>query len=826
MATEAAADTATNDASASPDSPEGWRVKLYQLNDDGQWDDRGTGKIRVDHAEALGTPCVHVVSEESSRDLVTSRITEDRDAYSLQGESIITWEERRGAQGSLDLALSFQENEGCMQIWHQIQEIQGRLTTGFGNTNIEADGPMPEEWPVGPPPSLPECRLANLDEIHRHLSSATNNREQYAAALLSEDGVYVKTLLDVFSDCEDLEDTANLAIIANIAKSLVLLNDMSLMEYLLTTELYAKVVGCLEYSTDLKHKADHRKSLETAAKFQEVVPMNEIIREKILLNFRATFLKDIVTRPGMDEASTSTLSSFVFFNNSEILSSLHTNCDLLKRVVEELKSQALTNASDSKERNFQSRSGALCFLKEMCNTAKNVQITCRDALFHHLVEETDFFQAITLVLEDTDNMPLSERLMSAELLSNAVCWDGAASFRKHVLNSGGHPPIPPSDSKNQGEAGGTDKASSLLWHVVRLITSESDTGVLLHLLDVVKTCLDTEPMEPSERDKFLALFYDHYIKWLVDPVLPNEKDDSDRPVTDTVSVPTSPERMTMQGYVCDLLSSCVRTHTYRMKYFVLGNRIVGRILSLADTDDKFLKLAAIRFVRSIIGVKDDFYNRYLVKNGLLAPLFVLLKTVAHKDCLLTSAIVDMADHIRTENIKALVEHVVEKYSDSFDQVEHVDTFKNLVLKHEQNTESGASLQVSDTNGPPTKEEHRMKVAQEDDDEAYFDTADETVDEAAETAAQAEEGSTEVDMAEFKPRPTSPPADTSATANTSLGRMFDIESRQSGKDQKQMLGVRKIECLSDWEPGQNSDLNSESNGDSMEAGKRQKLCPND
>lgn len=36
---------------ASIDSNGGWRVKLYQLNDEGQWDDRGTGKIRVRHSD-------------------------------------------------------------------------------------------------------------------------------------------------------------------------------------------------------------------------------------------------------------------------------------------------------------------------------------------------------------------------------------------------------------------------------------------------------------------------------------------------------------------------------------------------------------------------------------------------------------------------------------------------------------------------------------------------------------------------------------------------------------------------------------------------------
>ena len=110
--------------------PNSWRVKLYQLTEEGQWDDRGTGQIRVAHVDELGGVGVHVVSEETGGDLLQSRILEDREAYSLQGENIITWEERRPLPAQpVDLALSFQENEGCLEIWNQIQEVQGRFAS-------------------------------------------------------------------------------------------------------------------------------------------------------------------------------------------------------------------------------------------------------------------------------------------------------------------------------------------------------------------------------------------------------------------------------------------------------------------------------------------------------------------------------------------------------------------------------------------------------------------------------------------------------------------------------------------------------------------------
>lgn len=43
--------------------------------------------------------------------------------------------------------------------------------------------------------------------------------------------------------------------------------------------------------------------------------------------------------------------------------------------------------------------------------------------------------------------------------------------------------------------------------------------ILLCCLQICRMALDTETMEgqPADRDKFLEVFYDHYIHWLVEP---------------------------------------------------------------------------------------------------------------------------------------------------------------------------------------------------------------------------------------------------------------------------------------------------------------------
>ena len=57
--------------------------------------------------------------------------------------------------------------------------------------------------------------------------------------------------------------------------------------------------------------------------------------------------------------------------------------------------------------------------------------------------------------------------------------------------------------------------------------------------------------------------------------------------------------------------------------------------------------AAIRFVRVCVAEKDDFYNRYLVKNNLIAPIIQLyIKNGVKHTNLIHSSIMGLFDFIR------------------------------------------------------------------------------------------------------------------------------------------------------------------------------------
>lgn len=59
-------------------------------------------------------------------------------------------------------------------------------------------------------------------------------------------------------------------------------------------------------------------------------------------------------------------------------------------------------------------------------------------------------------------------------------------------------------------------------------------------------------------------------------------------------------------------------------------------------------LAAIRFIRHIVGTKDDFYNRHLVKNNSFAPILTLfVENKVERTNLIHSAIIELFEFVRT-----------------------------------------------------------------------------------------------------------------------------------------------------------------------------------
>ncbi|MED6206099.1 hypothetical protein PIB30_023794 [Stylosanthes scabra] len=107
------------------------RVKVYRLNDDGKWDDQGTGHVVVDYLERSEDLGLIVFDEDDNDALLLHRIHAE-DIYRKQEDTIISW---RDPEYGTELALSFQETSGCSYIWDHICNVQRNMH--FNTINSE-----------------------------------------------------------------------------------------------------------------------------------------------------------------------------------------------------------------------------------------------------------------------------------------------------------------------------------------------------------------------------------------------------------------------------------------------------------------------------------------------------------------------------------------------------------------------------------------------------------------------------------------------------------------------------------------------------------------
>jgi protein phosphatase-4 regulatory subunit 3 len=97
------------------------------------------------------------------------------------------------------------------------------------------------------PVTLPAPELANLpdiDHLMRAASMAQTGRDALSKCVIRDD--YIQKLLPLVTVAEDLESLPDLHRLCNIMKSLILLNDTTIIETVVTDSVILGVVGALE----------------------------------------------------------------------------------------------------------------------------------------------------------------------------------------------------------------------------------------------------------------------------------------------------------------------------------------------------------------------------------------------------------------------------------------------------------------------------------------------------------------------------------------------------------------------------------------------------
>ena len=233
---------------------------------------------------------------------------------------------------------------------------------------------------------------------------------------------------------------------------------------------------------------------------------------------------------------------------------------------------------------------------------------------------------------------------------------------------------------------------------------EGDNGVPEQVAELLKTLLDPETMESAiEKNEFVELFYDSYINKLLTVIVDDRSinpEDGDRFVAATIL-----------GLVVDLFCFFVQHHSYRIKYYVLRSHMVEKVLKVLRRRERWLACAGVRFLRTCISVKDEFFNRlvqslsiltkiahiilfysfrYLIKNNVFEPVMAAFFDNGDRYNLFNSSVLDMFNYIRKEGMHGLMEHLVQNFGQRLGEFDHMIAVKDLFTRLEQMNEPEAA----------------------------------------------------------------------------------------------------------------------------------------
>lgn len=770
------ADSASDSQQSPESSQELKRVKVYELIGS-RWVDQGTAYC-FGQLDEGNQAFLIARSEADFNKVILSTAIRSNDVYQRQQDSLIVWTEPDGA----DYALSFQDADGCAEVWNFIIEVQRHLNTedqGLGSSSPAGDHSATTATIIRTG-HLPSPQLGNIQDIEGAIKALarTQTIKERICEYIQREG-YIKALIDVMSMAEDLESLDNLHALCSLMQTILLMNDHSIYEHILEDDIFFGVVGMLEYDPEFPtHKANYRDFLHNSTRFhQPIVIRDETIRKKVHHTFRLQFLKDVVLARILDDSTFNVLNSCILFNQIDIINHVQQDPVFLQEIVrlyvseevlagprkdgEEIDAAGTPDATTANGRHLPRttpfsfdppgpltesdiafRREVVLLIQQLCVMGKNVQLPARMALFRTLVDRGILF-AVQWAFGLNEKESTSKVVINAasEIMSALLDHD-LHGVRGHVYKQ-----AMAIDREKDAERIGVDKAETLLKLMCRVLTHSRDLAVQCQIGDALKALLDisqnavgpgitpsalgarlsARPKDDPGTEKFLDYFYKNCIEVLFKPYgdIPDFRKQTDGEPT----LKLSREKTNLFLYLCDLLCIFAQQHTFRSHFYMLSSNISTRVATLLSARDKHLRLSAFRFFRICLKLNNKNFFNHLLKLDVFKPILDLALQESYRDSLLSASCQEFFEHMRRENMKELINYCMTKHEAVVRQIATTPTggarFSAFIRRWEINVE------------PPPKEEtqsdrdnrdfRRMGRAIDADEESYFNNDDDDSD---------------------------------------------------------------------------------------------------
>ncbi|ORX56350.1 DUF625-domain-containing protein [Hesseltinella vesiculosa] len=663
-----------------PQPSNSYRVKLFWLSNEDQWDDKGTGYCVYSQGIDAEPDEFSVQSEIDGSSLVDSKVVLEVE-YQRQQDTLILWTENKQ-----DYALSFQSESDCNDLWHRIQVKQdAQMATAMeGSTDddddfeIETTFNEPPQQPTNP---LPDAELGNLGEIAAIVTKplAPDAKERIVNHVLTTD--YLSKLGILFESCEDLESTADLHTLYTIMKSLIMFSSSKLIKVIVMDDYITHVAGMLEYKPVRPFmKANYRNIIDAQTQMELAVPLNsDHIMTKIRETFRMQYLKDVILARSLNKELASALQHAILLSQMDIIDHIGNDHVFLGDLFDLQKQPSAT---------LEQKQKVVSCVLQLISISKGLSIAQRTSLFRTLVNYGLFDILEVAITSEIQAL----RIAGVDALSSMVETDVSLA-RTNLL-------------KHMEEKKAGVRETDLLDSILDNFASLHDTGPKIQYHESLKLLMESPNSMPGafstelhrkqsyEMDNLLVAFYDDHVNRLLEPFLALAVEPMPLEGSFTV-MELNHDEIDAYSNLLEFLGFCVKHHSFRIRHKLINSDVFAKITQLYRCRYTTLRLDVLRFFRTVVGRHDDFYDRQLIKHQVFLPTVRVFLDTNHRDNLPNSAFLDLIDFVCGQvprlaippkmtvtpklpvYSKLLVSHLVETFGQTFETVTYVPLFKDM-----------------------------------------------------------------------------------------------------------------------------------------------------
>ncbi|CAR27157.1 hypothetical protein ZYGR_0I04290 [Zygosaccharomyces rouxii] len=734
------------------------RVKAYVLENN-EWRDTGTGfcvgrleKSDVENDDALHAFLV-VNNEDAPEEVLLKSRLEGNIEYQRQEETLIVWKDLTGH----DIALSFEESVGCDVLCEFVVQVQRKLEpnislvavkstdNGVGSVHEIITGPVTlpsRDWKQDETSLLEALRILNENVAFDFLKNET------IEFVLRTN--YLDILIKHFYESERQRLPRDLLLLGSIVKTLILYNQRDILEQMVADDRIMGIVGILEYDTEFPtSKANHRECLDSYGPgFKEVIPIDNTDLKAIIKKcFRLQFLKDVVLVRFLDDHNFNLIVDIILDLETCIVDFLQVD-PFLDKLMELYDDDKKFKDEFPENELPEKRKGGIKLLHQCVQMSKGLDPIDKSKFYKTLVRKPLFKVLDYAFRVETDD---SVRILATDTIITIIEHDillihSVQHEKKHHEASG----IQKQQGQSSEDGKPTAKDMSLLLILSTILLTDKSPGLKEQVAQALNTllhpegCFGTESdfddspprngrgstdfisdfnydlqMTPEEMEgnvgylngasgtspdllmvEYFSNFYSQVAPILFAPLIRKNG---------------NPPANELQGrdnssliHLVKFVSFTCTEHDRRLsRQFVLEHGLLDSVSELIGPSHSLqLRLTAVRCLKNIMCLDDDYYYRYMISKELFKPILGLLEENLYEDNLANSCIQDFFKIIasnclnvreevglsaysyivfKTTNFTLLKTHLIEKYGSLLEKTRYIKFVDDLLRYHEEQT---------------------------------------------------------------------------------------------------------------------------------------------